>query len=206
MKRFAFTMLELVFIIIVIGILAVLAMPSFNRHPLQEAAEQVARHIRYTQHLAMLDDKFDPSDENWSRENWQLEFKHIGATIYYEIYSDNDHKGNSDVNETALDPLSHQLMDGSTNITDLTKNFAIKTVLFSLNCKPSPAIGEIDFDFIGRPYYYITGNTSGVGVPLASNIYQYKLNSDCVITLVHETDGNATITVHPETGYISVQY
>ncbi|MDO9208669.1 MAG: prepilin-type N-terminal cleavage/methylation domain-containing protein, partial [Sulfuricurvum sp.] len=39
MKRFAFTMLELVFVIIVIGILAVLAMPNFNRHPLQEAAE-----------------------------------------------------------------------------------------------------------------------------------------------------------------------
>ncbi len=30
MKRFAFTMLELVFVIIVIGILAVLAMPNFN--------------------------------------------------------------------------------------------------------------------------------------------------------------------------------
>jgi prepilin-type N-terminal cleavage/methylation domain-containing protein len=57
MKRFAFTMLELIFVIIVIGILAVLAMPSFNKNSLAEAAEQVAGHIRYTQHLAMVDDK-----------------------------------------------------------------------------------------------------------------------------------------------------
>jgi prepilin-type N-terminal cleavage/methylation domain-containing protein len=33
MKRYAFTLLELVFVIIVIGILAVLAMPNFRGNP-----------------------------------------------------------------------------------------------------------------------------------------------------------------------------
>ena len=54
----AFTMLELVFVIVVSGILAATFIPRFDRDNLQEAADQVISHIRYTQHLAMVDDKF----------------------------------------------------------------------------------------------------------------------------------------------------
>ena len=64
MKK-AFTMLELVFVIVIIGILAVVAMPSFQRDTLQEAGNQIISHIRYTQHLAMMDDKFNPADATW---------------------------------------------------------------------------------------------------------------------------------------------
>ena len=59
MKRLAFTMLELVFVIVVIGILAALAMPNLSTSPLQQAAEEIAGHIRYTQHLAMMEDKYN---------------------------------------------------------------------------------------------------------------------------------------------------
>jgi type II secretory pathway pseudopilin PulG len=210
MKRFAFTMLELVFVIIVIGILAVLAMPNFNRHPLQEAAEQVANHIRYTQHLAMVDDKFDPNDTRWYLENWQFEFKRFTTPlrIYYEIYSDIDHNGNSDTvspEETARDPLTHDYLDGSNKNTDIVRKFAIKSVTFSPSChvNTSSAIGELAFDHLGRPYYYITGDPGGK--PLATNMYQYLLKGDCNITLTHP-DGTAVITIRPETGYVSVTY
>ena len=61
MKK-AFTMLELVFVIVIVGILSYFVSSSFQRNPLREAADQVVSHIRYTQHLAMIDDKFDPND------------------------------------------------------------------------------------------------------------------------------------------------
>lgn len=207
MKRFAFTMLELVFVIIVIGILAVLAMPDLKHNQLQQAAEQVAAHIRYTQHLAMSDDKFDPTDQLWFRENWQLEFKKVNSplSIYYEIYSDIDHNGNSDTvnpEETARDPLTNEYLDGSNDITDLTRKFGITNVAMSNSCHvaSSTAIGELSFDALGRPYYYITSAN-----PPVSNIYKYLLTQDCTITLTHP-DGTATITVRPETGYVSVNY
>ncbi|WP_024954426.1 pilus assembly FimT family protein [Sulfurospirillum arcachonense] len=62
MKK-AFTMLELVFVIIIVGILSVVIIPNFDKNNLREAAEQVISHIRYTQHLAMMDNKFVPSEE-----------------------------------------------------------------------------------------------------------------------------------------------
>lgn len=210
MKRFAFTMLELVFVIIVIGILAVLAMPNFTTNPLQQAAEQVASHIRYTQHLAMVDDKYDPSDENWARTKWQLEFKRVGSpgaytSLYYEVYSDMDKGGNSDVTthkESATDPLSGLLLDGITNATELT-NYGITNISMTASCRDSSstAIGEISFDNLGRPHFYVTSTK-----PPASNINQYLLLNDCNITLTHDTEGNATITIRPETGYVSITY
>lgn len=208
MKRFAFTLLELVFVIVVIGILAVLAMPNFKSNQLQQAAEQVASHIRYTQHLAMVDDKFDPVDQLWFRENWQFEFKKVNTplSIYYEIYSDIDHNGNSDTvnpEETARDPLTNEYLDGSNDITDLTKNFGIINITMSNSChaNTSTAIGELSFDSLGRPYYYITSAN-----PPANNMFQFLVVQDCTISLQHQSEGNATITVRPETGYVSVSY
>jgi len=204
MKRFAFTMLELVFVIIVIGILAVLAMPNFTSNSLQKAAEQVAGHIQYTQHLAMIDDKFDPLDQLWFRENWQIEFVSTASNVWYKIYCDTDHNGNSDSvthKEVATDPLSGDSLDGNSDITDLKKKYAIVSVTFSANCKGNGTGKELSFSALGRPYFYITSAN-----PPITNMNQYLLTSDCNITLVHENEGNATIIVRPESGYVSVVY
>lgn len=206
MKRFAFTMLELIFVIVIIGILTVLAMPSFNRNPLAEATEQLANHIRYTQHMAMVDDRFDVNDARWYIENWQLEFKRTTspASIYYEIYSDRNHQGNSDNNESALDPVSAQPLDGNNDITDLTKQFGVTAVSFSASCHAgtSSAIGELSFDNFGRPYYYITGNASDTGQPPSTNMYMYLLKQACTITLTGDGGRTSQVIVEPETGYV----
>ena len=59
---------------------------------LSEAATQLISHIRYTQHLAMVDDKFDINDNTWFKERWQLMFiKDADRTqgkIAYTIFSD----------------------------------------------------------------------------------------------------------------------
>jgi len=56
MKKPAFTMLELVFVIVVIGILAAVTIPRFERDNAGEAAYQIARHIRLAQHHALIYD------------------------------------------------------------------------------------------------------------------------------------------------------
>ncbi|MBN2965053.1 type II/IV secretion system protein [Sulfurospirillum sp. T05] len=67
-------MLELVFVIVVIGIISVVALPRMSDNNLRTAADQVVSHIRYTQHLAMQDDKFDPGDLEWFKGSWTIRF------------------------------------------------------------------------------------------------------------------------------------
>ncbi|MDD2265195.1 Tfp pilus assembly protein FimT/FimU [Sulfuricurvum sp.] len=203
MKRFAFTMLELVFVIIIIGILAVLAMPNFTTNPLQNATDQVASHIRYTQHLAMVDDIYNPSQVHWYYARPQISFRSCGATggTYYYIGKDEDLSGPSNIaaDEAAIDPLSGKKMywlngecdpatypDRDPNLL-LTNKF---NVTATSNCGST-----ISFDNLGRPYDTFDSNIPTAGL----------LTSDCNITLTHN-DGTSVITIHPETGYVSVSY
>jgi len=109
MKK-AFTMIELVFVMVIIAILASLAIPNFKQDRLRQAAEQVVSHIRYTQHLALIDNKFIPSDfssefssattkqrhaQSWFNGRWQIafhidrfapvDFRHYHYTIFSDI-------------------------------------------------------------------------------------------------------------------------
>ena len=108
MKK-SFTLLELVFVIVVIGILSATVIPSTKTNPLQEAATQLVSHIRYAQHLAMVDDKYMASQslseygdsttkenhlKQWFNGRWQITF-HFNSTepagfreYYYSIFSD----------------------------------------------------------------------------------------------------------------------
>jgi Tfp pilus assembly protein FimT len=97
-------MAELIFIIIIIGILAAILIPSSQSNRLREAADQIVSHIRYTQHLAIMDDKFNLNDNYWFKERWQIQFMNStsvrGDTTYYwsyVIYSDTSlgHSGRS---------------------------------------------------------------------------------------------------------------
>lgn len=206
MKRSAFTLLELVFVIIVIGILAVLAMPDMRTNPLQQAAEQVASHIRYTQHLAMSDDKFDPSDATWWRERWQIRFRLLTGELGYVIFSDRNQNRNSNQTnpqEIAIDPATGEFMNGFLNfsVANLTQQYGITNIINSCQADDNTLVatnrGAIVFDDMGRPYN---------GVSDANTPTQYLLAADCNITLVHQTDGNATLIITPETGYVSVRY
>lgn len=199
MKRFAFTMLEVVFVIVIIGILAILATPNFNSNRLQVGVEQIASHLRYTQHLALTDNKFNPKDQFWYRGNWQMEFKKYNSPLeyYYEIYSDMDHQGNSDNNETALDPLTNERLDYEGNVTNLTKSYGIVNVTFDNTCHRGTGVGEISFDAMGRPDYSVTD---------ATTLNEYLLTVPCTITVEDDTGAKAEITVAPVTGFVSIKY
>lgn len=194
MKK-AFTMMELIFVIVVIGILAVVIMPRTGSNKLYEAATQVLSHIRYTQHLAMVDDKFDTNDTLWFRENWQIQFESL-TQVGYMIYSDKNHLGNASDDELAKDPLSGEAISHATGVADLKKKYGITQVQFADACDDGK---ELSFDFLGRPYTFIT-----ISAPPTSNIYQYLLTSNCDITLTGSEGTTATIRVHPETGYACI--
>lgn len=64
MKK-AFTLLEIIFVVLVIGIISVVLVPKFNSIIVSEKVIKLIAKIRYTQHLAIIDNKYDTSDENW---------------------------------------------------------------------------------------------------------------------------------------------
>mgnify|MGYP000333148423 CR=1 FL=1 len=139
-ERKAFTMLELVFVIVVIGILASLALPRIERDLRQEAADNILAAIRYTQHLALNDNKTDPNDANWQKKFWQIRFESDGnGGLLYKVGSNEDNGTNIDKAEAAIDPVNGKYMfasnttlqsDESPNVL-LGKKYGVGTIFLS---------------------------------------------------------------------------
>ena len=216
--RKAFTLLELVFVIVVIGILAALILPRTKTNPVQEAAIQVLSHIRYTQHLAMVDDKYNANDIHWYMARWQIVFGNnnnfANNKPAYTIFSDSGaYSGDPKESEIAVNPQnSNQIMTGGYNNTaaldynnpgfkgmkelNLGEKYSISNVSFSGGCN----IGlRISFDYLGRPF---TGDQHTMTGPYTAGT-QRLITSDCNITLTDGTE-TAVIQISPETGYAKV--
>ena len=195
MKTFrAFTMIELIFIIVVVGILAAVAIPRVERNGLIEAADQLAAHIRYTQQLAMGDNKFSATDPNWHRKLWRIQF--LGTR--YSVWSDNNFNSTPNANEYAVDPMNPaKLLTSAGNGTtttqqnkklDLGATYSIANIALSGGCNN---FNYIAFDLKGRP--------------MAINrdqLYRNLYTTACIITLTNEAGETAQIFVQPETGYV----
>lgn len=215
MKK-AFTLLELIFVIVVIGILAAVIVPNTHRSPLREAAVQLISHIRYTQHLAMVDDKYNYFNSNaaenstthWYRSRWQLVF--TDTRRRYSIYSDGlsggAYDGNANEFEMAVDPNNKAkvLSSGSNGFLstnakankklNLKDSYGISSVTMNGGCNGDT---RISFDHFGRP---ISGTISTTTTPYSSN---KLLVSTCNMVL-NSSEGNVTIAIEPETGYVHI--
>jgi len=220
MKR-GFTLIELIFVIIIIGILSAVLAPKFDRPTLRQAANQIVSHIRYTQHLAMVDNKFNPTDEFWYRKRWQIQFqnKKINGEnrLLYTIYQDlNDNGSPSTVvskNEIAKNPLnSKQLLtglssDGAVVSKEmiLSEKYGIVDVLFSSSCSYYKS-RRVSFDYLGRPLY---GNPHALDAIYHDNFGATGarlIKRQCIITLIKDSDNNDSqqIAIEPETGYAHI--
>ena len=224
MKK-AFTMIELVFVIVVIGILAAVMIPSTRTNPLQEAGVQLLSHIRYTQHLAMVDDKYGENHLDgtvtWYKKRWQLVF-FAGAEAEnvpaYTIFSDTAGYSTGGVNESevAINPEnSTQYMTGgysganALDITDPSFNGMRKMNLglsygVSYDASGNPLSGgctnnRIAFDHLGRPMQGDQATMTGAYSPAR------LITTPCVITLSDGTE-NISIIIQPETGYSSITF
>jgi prepilin-type N-terminal cleavage/methylation domain-containing protein len=177
MKK-AFTLLELVFVIVVIGILSAIIIPRIDSNSVPQAAIQLKDHIRYTQHLAMVNDKFDAANPTWYRNRWQIKF----TGNQYSIVSDNN-------TVFAKDPLT-----STKNLQnlDLNSKYGV-TVAFSGSCG---ANAIISFDHLGRP---LVGDLSAT-----TKAYDATklMTATCVITLSNGSEADQNLTIIPETGYV----
>jgi len=201
-RQAAFTMLELVMAIIVLGVLSALAIPRMERDTKQEAADSILADIRYTQLLALADNKQRQDNPQWQRAFWRIGFGNCiagYAGICEYIGSDADLQGGIDNNESATDPSTGlKMTQGGTISTTskrvfLTKNFGITAVNFTGSCNGSQYIG---FDYLGRLH-------QGYAASNVPNYVSY-LNATCTILFTRADGDNFTITIQPETGYAQI--
>ena len=202
-KRAGFSMIELVFVIVVIGILTSLAIPRMERDRQIEAIDNILSAIRYTQQKALVDDKTDPSDSYWQRKLWSIRFANItNKNSYYVIGSDENKNGSISKDESAIDPANgkHFYTANSTSIASdessnilIGKKFGINKITFAGGCAN---VTHIAFDRLGRPH---------VGLGSAGYKYSTYMKDDCNITFdyIDSTPG-FTITIEAETGYTYV--
>ena len=216
-------MLELVMIIVVVGILAAVMIPRLNNEKtaLTNAAKQIVSHIRYTQHLAMNDDKINTSDSDWFKKRWTLVFNKnakTGNTWAYTIYSESVTLNPSKVDliEVAKNPLdpSRYLTGGFDNTANMnyTSNsflgtkelnigdkYGITDVNLSASCKVTTS-RRFSFDHLGRP---LKGDLAGYETPYYDvNTSSGRLiTNSCNITISNGSC-STNIIIEPETGYV----
>ncbi len=204
-QRKAFTMIEFVLVIVVLGILAALALPRMDRGLRQEAADNILSAIRYTQHLALNDDKTDPSDPDWQQKLWAIRFDSDSDGGYLYKVASNTSGTNISKDESAIDPSNGKYMFASNNTLQsdespnvlLGKKYGIDTVDFS-NCQTiangTNTSRHIAFDQLGRPHKGVYAT--------ATNDYRSIMTANCTI-LFGFTNGfdDLTIIIAKETGY-----
>jgi len=185
MKK-AFTMLELIFVLVVIGILAAVIIPSTRRSPIQEAAIDLQSQIRYVQHLNIIDDKFDATNSTWMANRWQIVF--------------------SGTNNDKYSITRFDIKNGTVNTQIYAKNPQTKADMQNINLKNNISVvltgscegqTNITFDNFGRP---MTGDISD---DTATYISGQLLTQPCIITL---SDGSTSVDINisQETGYARI--
>ncbi len=212
MKR-AFSLVELVLVIVIVGIISAVMVPRINDVQIDKAAQQVLAHIRYTQHLAMMDNRFDPADPNWFKKRWQIRFQYTGSSprkFYYTIYRDDDVSDGYSQNEIAKNPLNtSQILTGKKTIStssakytkklDLYQTYNIKSV--SMTGCIAGGVGQsirLSFDFLGRP---IVKNVNVLVRAYAAQTERRLATKTCYLKLTDKNNRVATIAIEPETGY-----
>jgi len=218
-RHTAFTMLELIMVIVVLGILAAVGIPRLDSDVRQQAGDNILSAIRYTQHLALMDDKTDPRNptgQPWQRSLWHIRFAQYtedGTTKwFYTISSSRDGDNNVDLNEVASDPRSGQPMyhlAGSSTIGAnesrdifLGKNYGITVIDFTACDTPVGAVGtsgtavqHIAFDHLGRPHR---------GIYNTANNYATLMHGDCTIRfrfLDYPDVPDMLVTIEQQTGH-----
>jgi len=204
-KNNAFTMLELVLVIVVLGILSAVTMPKLDRDLKQEAADTILSAIRYTQHLALTDNKHKFNDPTWQRAFWKISFENCsGGGLFMGIGTDMDREGDTDFSEAALDASNGKpmfwlntsscstgddLSSASENIF-LTKKFGVSAVAGTNSCA---GVQHIGFDHLGRPHVSFS----------ASSIPNYAsyINDTCTFTFTMSDNTTLIINIESETGY-----
>jgi type II secretory pathway pseudopilin PulG len=224
----AFTIIELIFIIILIGIMSAVATSYFRDDKLALATYQVLEHIRYTQHLAISEHKFDPKDAEYEKISgittnsgyrnlswWQIRFGQANdGRVFYSIYTDRDRRGNIDLIhhiEPAIDPLTQKYIMYDPNLAGtggerqnedmlLSSKYDIVSISINGECAPFST-----YPTKAELYFDEKGRVYRGAIPMPiTALYRYVVTSNCDLTLTHRDGRAAVIRVYPETGYAEI--
>jgi len=206
-------MIELVFVIVVIGIITSLAIPRMENDYKQEAADSILSHIRYTQHLALIDNKHMFDNPKWQQRFWRIIFRNCaGGKPFFMIGANNDMNSSGIAlfsnSEAALDPSngkpyfwsSFQNCDAGgdgtvSNDIFLGKKYGITEINTAGACTGK----YIGFDNLGRPHYGFAGSTKPDYHSLIKNTA-----TPCTFTFTLSDGDTFAITIQPETGYAQI--
>ena len=204
-------MLELVVVIVVLGIIAALTLPRLDRDLKQEAADNILSAIRYTQHLALADDKQRFDNNKWQQRFWHIYFGTCEGKKFYAIGTDDNMESSDnarvDFTESALDPANGKHIwakdgascSGSHDIHDISPNIFIEKK-YGLNAiTPSGGCGKkyIGFDHLGRPHskkFSKSTRPDNAGY----------MKSTCTFKFTMSDGDTFQINIEPETGYAYV--
>jgi hypothetical protein len=242
----SFTTLELILVISIISILLFsYSYKPFKIDPLFKAGNSLVYHIRYTQYLALLDDKFIANTnfsqfkdkivkkydtKYWFNKHWQIVFHRDRSKIrkyrlyYYSVFYDIPWKTKNNnfdrrVNypsknyqTIATDPQTGLRMTGH-NWSNKILNYSPKMNLeksygvyidakelrnaCNLTENTSP---RILFDYMGRPYCFMTKHTQ------STNRFKYLLRNKIKIYLFlkENEQKRVSLEISPYTGFVKL--
>lgn len=222
MKK-AFTLIEVIFIIVVVGILSTIAISRFNSKDLLRGAEMVARDIEYVKHLAVIDDNRVPNDMLQTHNNnnnfWAITFIGIGGDPKMSIFK----YTNPSVNYGTVQTAVVDYLDKEKFLTLTVRNGKDDNIIDGSVIKTSPrvwlkktySINKIDTsdcnaeDYTGR-HSINTLFFNEEGIPYIANSsggtfwYFQKLKEICTLKIKAGSDTKC-IDIYPETGYVKVK-
>jgi len=211
MKKNAFTMLELVFVIVILGILAALTLPRLDRDLKLEAQDNILSAIRYTQHLALADNKHKFDKPKWQQRFWRIYFGTCEGKLFYTIGTDDDMTGSTngrvEFYESTPDPANgkqmwaqdgddcyggHEEKEISPEIF-VGKKYGITAITPSGGCSNN----YIGFDHFGRPHESVFPNAT-------HPYYGGYMSSDCIYQFTMSDGTTFNIKINTETGYATI--
>jgi len=197
----SFSIMEIIFVLIIISIIASQVLPKSQISKLNLATEKIILYLNYTRYIAHIDNKFKIDDEEWERKRWTLKFLNCSSNyggLYYNVYSDMyGGTGAYKKKDTLKDPLNNKYLysfyckenkknDESKHVL-LTKEYGIEKI--SMSCNTTSTIGQISFGYDGKIYSQLGSNIKEIEEP-------------CKIKLFDKENNFTEIIIEPKTGYI----
>jgi len=197
----SFSLLEILFVVIILGIIATQIIPKSQVSKLQLASDKIILYLNYTRYISHIDNKFDIEDVEWERKRWTLKFlncKESVGGLYYNVYSDT-YGDTAHIRkvDTLKDPLNSKYLYSNACSEDIVNDKSKHVLLTSeygitnidVSCNTTSTIGQISFGFDGKIYSQLGTNIK-------------EIENQCQIKLFNSKNQSVTIAVEPKTGYI----